>query len=116
LYFGNTPLHLRKRVQFEKARRADMTQPASLPLATPVTVHAPLTAPCTCMWCKLWGRDWRRIRRSVGFASLVANIAVIAMMLATAYWENHDGPMLNANVTSTQIQTTSDIDLLHDAH
>jgi hypothetical protein len=64
----------------------------------------------------MWGRDWRRIRRSIGFASLIANIAIVGMLVATAFWEKQDSKALGATVSSTEIHTTSDLDLLNDAH
>ncbi len=84
LYFADTPLHLRKRM----VRGATPVAPVATPIA-PIATFAPVaSAACTCVVCKVWNRDWSRVKRSVVMGSVLANVAVVALIAATAFFES----------------------------
>lgn len=118
LYFGATPLHWRKRMEHQ--RRATQEHAAQIghessgqtpAYATTISAAQALhtTGQCECAWCKLWSIDWRWMRRTVGTASLLINIALISLYMATVYWEQQTHA-LRADLTQHTIETRFNLD------
>lgn len=101
LYFGATPLHWKKRMNWKKAAeeyRAENGAPA-----TSVSIIES-TKSCVCLWCRL--RAQKRIRRTILVGSIVSNVALIALVAATLLWEQKS-ETLRASAPSTDIQSIS---------
>lgn len=90
LYFADTPLHWKKRMRLAAGHAEHVG-----PFAAPAQVLADA------------GRDasigWTAFKRGVLVASLVTNVAVIAMMAFSALWETKvAGDQLSASVSSQE--------------
>ncbi len=120
LYFADTPLHWKKRLRGAEATQASMLLQAmqggvlqnavtssmgeSIPApAQPASEHAPLH---DCLLCRASRRDWRAVKRSVFVASVITNVAVIAMFALSALWEGKQ-TSLQATVSSLELGTLS---------
>lgn len=116
LYFGDTPLHWRKRMRkhgealgtealstkremlntdaVQESGSADVViteRPVDVAVASDTSSHVRVVAEgqpaCTCMFCRFHDHGWEILKRSLLVASLVINTALIGLMLATATWE-----------------------------
>jgi len=76
LYFGDTPLHWKKRL--------GETRPVEQMLA--LSGHAD-AATCACAYCRMRRWNWPRIRRSMLVASVLTNLALGALAFGTVAWE-----------------------------
>lgn len=84
LYFADTPLHLRKRITSPAAPQPILA--AALP-AVPVAVSPAEPQRCACLLCKIYNKDWKYFKRSIVLGSVLANIAIVALVAATMLLE-----------------------------
>lgn len=90
LYFADTPLHWKKRMRMhgdEWLTISDLETPRNEKQQTDATSHHQC-ADAGCTFCRLARVDWRPIKRGVLVASLITNVAVIAMVVFSAVWES----------------------------
>lgn len=113
LYFGHTPLHWRKRMQAHANIQKKSHRP-HFPTHNPSDDSAN-DVPGVQLLRAFWSADWRRIRRRIGMASLLANIAFVGLFLSTAYLEKKAGSTLGARVTTEKAETLSDLDFFDNA-
>lgn len=138
LYFGSTPLHWRKRMRAsgyqQSAEGSDALKPERVISNQLSAVRGPealrpewvisseneqeatdntqptntATENCMCTWCRFWSHDARNMRRFIGMASLLINVALIGMFLGTALWEKRNEAAMEAaliNNAFTQISS-----------
>jgi|GEM_PF-1917181 len=128
MYFGNTPLHWRKRLYREREDGPAVhpeTPSANVAQETISVVTAQTEEsvagenPVTdehkahdCLYCRVRNFNWRRISRAFAFASVVTNIALISLYLATA-WMESNGKTVRADLTTymSPVQTVVSLDL-----
>ncbi len=99
LYFGNSPLHMRKRMRQNsgtKMHATDTTHESFLPAQKN---HTPTE--CECFWCSFWQSHKRNIRTVSLTAIVLGNLALIGMYLATTHWEGNTETALRANTNQT---------------
>ena len=120
LYFAATPLHWKKRTQYQTtivqskkpetdhAPLSTLNSPLSSVEATQTPVHTQES--CGCFWCSFWKSHGRGMRRTFGLASIAINIAIVSVYLATAFWEQKGGENLSANINLHQAGTVSNLD------
>ncbi len=109
LYFAATPLHWKKRVSYKTQTPATVVPTTSVE-TQPITVAQEVApAVCCCVWCTVRASHGKGIRRSVALASVVVNIALISLYLATALWEQN-GLNVRANLSVHEIHTVSNLD------
>jgi len=118
LYFGTTPLHWRKRMNHMKhGARAhtpvvtqqvhEVTAEVQTSTQAPLSEHTSSSMECACAWCRFHSRfNWKFIRRSLGIASVLVNIAIVSTYVATIYWERSENKV-QADLMSTNIQIHS---------
>lgn len=117
LYFGTTPLHWRKRMNHQK-HGGQMHTPvmkqqareiiAEVQTQAPLLEDTPINMECACTWCRLHSRfNWKFIRRSLGIASVLVNIAIVSTYVATIYWERGES-RIQADLMSSNIHIHSD--------
>jgi transposase-like protein len=133
LYFGDTPLHWKKRnaqrgMEQESTQEPSAATPAAFPAPAaepPFTErhavsHMPVTAApepdgcCgdeVCARCELRGRIWIALKRAALYSSLLVNVALISSMLVTAFWERSNAVLRHAAAgKAPAIHTTLDSD------
>lgn len=93
LYFGETPLHIRKRLAFRLGHTVMASQqiPGTTEVPSAVAAssedHHSEAVRCACIFCKLH-HCWPRIRRGIAIVSVVTNIAFFAALIASAWFES----------------------------
>ena len=132
LYFGDTPLHLRKRLQRQEQLQRDtdasfggiMSQADAgaqeLPHLTPteldlvrqhllstvrrgVVLHERHDDGHACFACRIQRIDWRMLRRTILLGSIFAASVFAFLLLLTAYWESTRNESLQATPDTTQV-------------
>lgn len=96
LYFGATPLHWKKRMNWGNAKSETRNTKTDL-IDTPLA-----SAPCDCFWCRVRAR--KHVRRTILIGSIVSNVALIALVTGTLFWEKKS-ETLRAAATDTDIQS-----------
>ncbi len=112
LYFAHTPLHLRKRIApgtSSFAPTAFVSEPTPLflpkaPVAQP-ELHEPQA--CRCLPCRFWNFHWNPLRRGLLMGSVLANIAVIALLAATMLLESES--VLPTEDTASVLHTSAPV-------
>lgn len=119
LYFAATPLHWKKRTQYQKKNVGKETvvvqteSEAAIAInenVQAVTNNTNEEAACGCFWCSFWKSHGRGLRRTFGLASIAVNIAIVSVYLATAFWEQQSGENLSATINLHQTGTVSNLD------
>lgn len=108
LYFGSTPLHMRKRMRHQtsaiRSQNSELTDVWSLKSdVLPVTTSNAevIKEKCDCLMCKLRDERGRPVRRFAVLTVMLVNLAFAAMMVGTAMWETNS-TSLNANLNHEQ--------------
>lgn len=95
-YFADTPLHLRKREEHGIALPVQVavqtvTQPVVVaPVDAVSTLEVKPEVGCTddeCVFCRIKMFNWKALKRAVVFASVLANLGLIAMFAAQLFLE-----------------------------
>lgn len=122
LYFAQTPLHWRKRMRVTQQTPVipmsvaavavpmiDAKQPA---VASIVAHPEPDPIEHDCMMCKLKRMDKKLWKRALILTSILTNVAVAALFIATVMWESKNPPPLPAQTLQTQTitETVSTLD------
>ncbi len=109
LYFADTPLHLRKRVTPNPVSEvAPIMSQVTMPMQPAYhTEHN--KAECTCLPCRLWNRDWRMVRKSFLLGSILANVAIVGLIVATMFLES-EGAALPATDTASVLHTSAPVE------
>lgn len=116
LYFGDTPLHWRKRMQHNPESVATPERDSSTVPTTDLPRDASAecadqTVFCACGWCRFKRKQWPLIRRSIVISSILINVVFIGLLLFSALREGVVHAARAANLHET---TTSSLDLLTD--
>ncbi len=121
MYFGDTPLHWKKRLHQHSDRQVSETDETeqmtvdmpAMEIVEPFitepqaheTVHVPVTRASAethhahtphCLFCTIRSRGWQSFRRALLFTSLAINLVLIGLMLATAFWEHDNAQQRHA--------------------
>ena len=89
-YFAPTPLHWKKRLHLRGDAVTSSLETVPLPEARQASAARPATAAAAdcCVFCKIRGFDWAYIRRSLLLASILTNLAFVALLLGSAFSES----------------------------
>jgi transposase len=113
LYFADTPLHWKKRMRMSGQRAAGSGQPTGEKADETMIERSRIG--CSrphCVWCRLSRWDWQSLGRAAVIASLVTNVAVIALLLSSALWESRVATTtLNASVGAQSSAASSPLPL-----
>lgn len=109
LYFADTPLHLRKRVAPNPVSEVAPVMPqVSVPTTQPYALEHRRNE-CMCLPCRLWNRDWRLVRKSFLLGSILANVAIVGLIVATMFLES-EGAALPERGTASVLHTSAPIE------
>lgn len=120
LYFAQTPLHWRKRMH-AKPQNVPAMQPVMAPITQQTIPAAPMPMSMheadakndedhDCLMCTFKRADKRPWKRALILTSILTNVAVAALFIATTIWEAKNPPPLPAQTLQTITETTSTLD------